>query len=76
MKYMSKNQHIVPHKNGRDVKGEGNTKATRVVDTQKEAVEIACGISKNQHSELIIHRSNGLIREKDSYGNDTRNIKG
>ncbi|WP_320018931.1 DUF2188 domain-containing protein [Labilibaculum manganireducens] len=67
---MGKNQHVVPHKNKWAVKGAGNNKATKVTNTQGEAIDIARGISKNQESELVIHRRNGQIREKDSHGKD------
>lgn len=69
---MKKNQHVTPHPNGGwQVKGAGNTKATVRTKTQKESINIARSISVNQKSELIIHRANGRIREKNSYGNDT-----
>lgn len=67
---MKRNQHVVPHNNGWAVKGAGNGKATKVVDTQKEAIGIAKQIAKNQQSELVIHRPDGRIRDKESYGND------
>ena len=47
-----------------------------MVNTQKEAITIAREIAKNQQSELVIHRPDGRIRDKDSFGNDPRNIKG
>lgn len=47
------NQHVVPHPDGWAVKSEGATKATRVTDTQKEAIEIAREIARNQGSDLI-----------------------
>lgn len=65
-----KNQHVVPHEEGWAVKGAGNGKATKVVPTQKEAIEVAKEIAKNQESELVIHGKDGQIREKNSYGND------
>lgn len=69
---MKKNQHVTPHPNGGwQVKGAGNTKATVRTKTQKESINIARSISVNQKSELIIHRTNGRIREKNSYGNDS-----
>jgi len=71
-----KNQHVVKHPDGWAVKGAGNSKATKVTRTQKEAADVARNISKNQQSELLIHGRNGQIREKDSHGNDPRNIKG
>ena len=66
----NKNQHVVPHKDGWAIKGEGNSKNTKVVETQKEAIKIATEIAKNQGSELFIHRKDGTIRDRNSYGND------
>lgn len=71
-----KNQHVVPHGNQWAVKGEKNEKATRVVETQTEAIKIAREIAINQHSEVVIHRPNGRIRDKNSYGNDNYPPKG
>lgn len=71
-----KNQHVVPNGKNWAVKGAGNDKATKIVGTQKEAIEIAREIAINQQSELIIHRPNGQIRDKDSYGNDDYPPKG
>lgn len=71
-----KNQHVVKHPGGWAVKRAGNSKATKVTKTQKEASSVARGIAENQGSELLIHGRNGQIREKDSHGNDPRNIKG
>jgi len=65
-----KNQHVVPHGNKWAVKGEGNSKATKITSTQKEAIEIAREIAKHNKSEVVIHRPDGRIRDKDSYGND------
>ncbi len=71
-----KNQHVVPHSGDWAVKGDGNSRTTRIVETQKEAIEIAKEISKNQESELFIHGRNGQIRERNSYGNDDFPPKG
>lgn len=71
-----KNQHVVPHGDQWAVKGEKNQKVTRLVDTQSEAIKIAREIAINQQSELIIHRPNGQIREKNTYGNDKYPPKG
>jgi len=67
---MKKNQHVVPNNGQWAVKGEGNSKSTKNFDTQKEAIEFGKEIAKNQKSELVIHRKNGQIRDKDSFGND------
>lgn len=37
----SKNQHVVKHDYGWAVKGAGNSRATKVTETQKEAIKIA-----------------------------------
>lgn len=74
---MSKNnQHVVPHENGWAIKGEKNERYTRIVNTQKEAIEIARQIAQNQNTEILIHGKNGQIRERDSYGNDPHPPKG
>lgn len=74
---MAKNQHVTPHpEGGWQVKGSGNSKATVRTNTQSEAISSARNIAKNQQSELVIHRPNGQIREKNSYGNDPYPPKG
>jgi len=65
-----KNQHVVPHGKDWAVKGAGNGKVTKVVPTHARAIDVAREIAKNQRSEVIIHRPSGVIRDKDSYGND------
>lgn len=74
---MGKNQHVTPHPDGGwQVKGAGNTRATARTSTQREAAAIAQSIAINQRSECIIHRSNGQICAKESYGNDPHPPKG
>lgn len=73
---MKKNQHVVKHNDGWAVKGAGNEKATRVTETQREAINIATDIAKNQESELLIHGRNGQIRARNSYGEDSFPPKG
>ena len=68
---MGKNQHVTPSPGGGwQIKGAGNSKATKITKTQREAIAIAKEIAKNQHSELIIHNQKSRIRERNSYGND------
>lgn len=71
---MSKNQHVVKHPDGWAVKGAGNSRATVVSKTQTQAIQVAVGIAKKQHSEVVIHGRDGKIRDKDSYGNDPKSI--
>lgn len=71
-----KNQHVVPHKSGWAVKAAGAEKATKVFDTQKEAISAARDTAINQGSEMFIHGRNGQIRERNTYGNDPHPPKG
>lgn len=71
-----KNQHVVPKGDNWAVRGAGNSKVTKVVSTQKEAIKIARDIAINQGSEMFIHGENGQIRERNTYGNDNFPPKG
>lgn len=67
---MGKNQWVSP-RNGRwGVHGEGNSRDTKLFDTQEAARDFARNIAINQRSEVIVQGTNGRIRSKDSYGND------
>ncbi len=73
---MGKNQHVVPHEGLWAVRGSNNSKVTKIFETQREAIETARDIAINQQSEVVIHRPNGQIRDKNSYGNDDYPPKG
>ena len=65
-----KNQHVIPVKEGWAVKGEKNSRRTKITRTKSEAVNRARKIARNKKSELVIHNRDGTISDKDSYGND------
>lgn len=65
-----KNQHVVPHGDDWAVRGAGNEKVTSIHPTQADAERAAREIAINQRSEVVIHRPDGRIRDKNSYGND------
>lgn len=70
---MSKrNPHVVPRSDvgGWAVQREGAGRASSLHDTQAEAIKAARRIAQREHSELFIHRPNGQIRDRDSFGND------
>jgi hypothetical protein len=73
---MGKNQHVVPHNGNWAVRGEGNERVTRTAATQSAAMQIAREISINQRSEMFVHRPNGQIRDRNSYGSDPYPPKG
>ncbi|WP_026968063.1 DUF2188 domain-containing protein [Algoriphagus terrigena] len=57
---------VVPLGNGWAVKKEGSSRLTIVTDNQRDAVRVAREIAKSHKSELIVHRKDGKIREKNS----------
>lgn len=73
---MAKNQHVVPHGSGWAVRGAGNSRVTSSHATQAEAQAEARKIAISQRGEVVIHRQDGRIRDKDSYGNDKFPPKG
>jgi len=73
---MGKNQWVVQRDDGWAVKGEGNSKDTSHHDTQKEAMNAARDIAKNQKSEMFVQGRDGKIRERNTYGDDPFPPKG
>lgn len=71
-----RNQHVVPHEHGWAVRGAGSRRATSVHPTQREAIDTARQIARNQGTELMVHGRNGRIRERDSHGSDPFPPKG
>jgi hypothetical protein len=71
-----KNQHVVPHGKNWAVKVEGSSRATKIFDTQKEAISFGREQAIKHQSELFIHNQQGQIRERNTYGNDPHPPKG
>ena len=69
---MSRNsQHVAPNSEGRwRVFRSGAGRATRVFDRKEDAVGFAKKLAKKDHAELYVHRRDGTIQERDSYGQD------
>ena len=61
------NQHVVPHDDGWAVRGAGNERYTAIYRTQSKAIDRAREIAINYGSDVIIHRSDGTIRDRMSY---------
>ncbi|NNE29010.1 MAG: DUF2188 domain-containing protein [Saprospiraceae bacterium] len=61
------NQHVVPHDEGWAVKGEGNERYTAIYKYQDQAIDRAREIAINYGSDVIIHRQDGTIRDRNSY---------
>lgn len=65
----SGNVHVVPGGHGWAVKPEGKPPVSRH-RTQGAAEDAGRRLARQNQSELVIHRPNGQIRDKDSYGGD------
>jgi len=67
-----KTHHVVPggEKGGWNITKGGGERTIKHCDTKKEAVSQARVISKNQGSELIVHKKDGTIQNPDSHGGD------
>ena len=66
-----KSQHVVSNQNGGwSVRKTGTSLASKVFSTQNDAIDYARSRAKEGKLELYIHRRDGTIRERDSYGND------
>lgn len=66
--------HVVPSSTspGKFVlKEAGNPSPITRPATQSRSIEKAIPIAKHNQSEVVIHRRNGLIRDSDSYGEDS-----
>lgn len=61
------NQHVVPHEKGWAIKGEGNTRYTDTFKKQSTAIRRAKSIAKNHKADVIIHRTDGTIRDRISF---------
>lgn len=71
-----KGLHVTPRNGKWAVRAAGATRASKVVSTQKEAVEIAKERAKRDGGEVYVHGRNGRIRERSTYGKDPYPPKG
>ena len=69
---MPKNSHhVVPAPDGGwNVRKAGAERASKHFPTQDKAVTWAREASKSSRGELVVHRRDGTIRDKDSHGSD------
>jgi hypothetical protein len=68
MSKSSGNVHTVPKGNGWANSVDGKVVSTH--RTKENAVEKGCSIARGNESEHTIHKQNGQIGQKNSYGND------
>ena len=60
-------QHVVPNEKGWAVRREGNKRITSKHRKQNTAIRKAKSIAKKHKADVIIHRSDGTIRDRISY---------
>jgi Uncharacterized protein conserved in bacteria (DUF2188) len=70
-----KNQHVLPRGEWA-VCGAGNERVSLIHPTQAGGQRAAREIAINQRSEVMIHRPDGLILDKNSYGHDPYSPEG
>ena len=68
---MGKNQHVVKAKGQWVVKQEGSAQPRSRHRTQANAIKAAIPFAKKQKAEVVIHRPDGSIRDRDGYGNES-----
>lgn len=66
----NKDIHVVPRGDNWAVEKEGASRASKIVDTQKEAIGHAKDQARRENVEVVVHRRDGSIRDSDSYGRD------
>ena len=66
--------HVVPSGDQWTVEINGSKRSTH--DTVEEAISQGQHLADEQNAELVVHAQDGSIREKDSHGNDPRDIPG
>lgn len=64
------NIHVVPHNGDWAVRREGAERVSSTHRTQKDAEDTARNTARREQGEVITHRPNGKIRDRDSYGSD------
>lgn len=65
-----KSNHVVPSASRWAVKKSGSERASKLFETKEKAVSYGKQLSKSEKTELYIHKRNGMIQNRNSYGND------
>lgn len=68
--------HTVPHGDGWANRREGNSRVSNTAPTKSEAEATGREMARESRTEHHIHRRDGVITERNSYGNDPRPPKG
>ncbi len=64
-----KTNHVIPAKGGEwAVKKSGSTRASQTFDRKEDAIKYAREISRKESADLFIHKKDGTVQERNSYG--------
>lgn len=75
---IKKSNHVIPSdkEGGWAVKKSGSIKISKSFDRKEDAVKYGRELSKKEETELYIHKKNGLVQERSTYGKDPFPAKG
>lgn len=62
--------HTVPHEDGWANRREGASRVSKIFPTKAAAQEAGRETARREETEHLIHRKDGTIGERNSYGND------
>lgn len=62
--------HTVPHGDGWANRGEGSDRVSKTFDSKVEAQAAGRRTAQNDKTEHLVHKKDGTIGERNSYGND------
>lgn len=67
-----KSNHVIPSKQRGEwaVKKSGSTRISESFETKEEAIKYGRELSKHEETELFIHKKDGTIQNRNSYGKD------
>ena len=73
-----KSNHVVPsiQTGGWTVQKSGSERASRSFDRKEDAIKYGRILSRKEKTELYIHKRNGTIQTRNSYGNDPFSPRG
>ena len=74
----SSNYHIVINSTGSgwSLRKEGAARSLKQFPTQREAITHAAKVARDSSTGLFIHRADGMIQEKRSYGHEKSSPRG
>lgn len=69
--------HVIPSKGGEwAVKKSGTLRASQTFERKEDAIKFGKELSKKESTELFIHKKDGTIQERNTYGKDPKASKG